>query len=206
MKRLLYLLVLSVFFVVIINSCSDDSNVTNPVDNDGTTLYRDKAKRAFTYLNKIRANPDSYSQTLGVDLSDVEPRPALKWNNILVKVAENKARDMATRNYFSHTDPDGKGINIMIYEAGYDIPSGWYSDPKSNFFESLAAGWGSVSTGEDFIDLLIIDDGVVNLGHRKHLLGIEGWNSSLVDCGIGYANNPNSNNRNYVCVIIAKHK
>jgi len=206
MKRSIYLVVLSILFAIFINSCSEDNNVNNPVDDNGTTLYRTEAKKAFDYLNQIRANPESYSQQIGVDLSDVEKRPTLKWNNTLQKVAEDKARDMATRNYFSHQTPEGKGINIMINEAGYIIPADWYSDPAFNYFESLAAGWGSVSSGQDFIDLLIIDEGVPSLGHRKHLLGIGDWNSTLVDCGIGYANNPESNNRNYICVIIAKKK
>ena len=205
MKRIIYLITLSVLIAFFINSCSDE-NSTNPVDDDGTILYRDKAKDAFVYLNKVRQDPEAYSQSIGVDLSYVEPRQPLNWNQILVKVAEEKARDMATRNYFSHETPEGIGINIMIYEAGYDIPESWYSDPKSNYFESLAAGWGSISTGEDFIDLLIIDEGVPSLGHRNHLLGIDSWNSTLVDCGIGYAHNPDSDNKNYVCVIIAKHK
>jgi uncharacterized protein YkwD len=206
MKKILYLITLSVLFSIFINSCSEDDNVNNPVDENGTTLLRTEAKNAFNYLNQVRANPESYSQSIGVDLSGVEPRPALKWNNILQKVAEEKAKDMANRNYFSHTSPEGLGINIMINDAGYTIPADWYSTPSANYFESLASGWGSVSTGEDFINLLIIDEGVPSLGHRKHLLGMGDWNSSLVDCGIGYANNPTSNNRNYVCVIIAKQK
>lgn len=205
MKRILYLIALTVLFAFFINSCSDDTS-TNPVDDNGTTLYRDKAKNAYKYLNQVRQDPESYSQSIGVDLSDVEPRPPLNWNQILVKVAEEKAKDMATRNYFSHQNPEGRGINIMIYEAGYDIPESWYSNPASNYFESLASGWGSVSTGEDFINMLIIDEGVPSLGHRKHLLGMDEWNSTLVDCGIGFAHNPDSDNKNYVCVIIAKHK
>jgi uncharacterized protein YkwD len=205
MKKIIYLLSITALFTLLITNCSDDT-ITNPVDESGTTLYRDKAKNAFNYLNKVRANPESYSQSIGVDLSGVEARPALKWNNILQQVAEEKARDMANRSYFNHTTPEGKGINIMINEAGYTIPADWYSEPSFNYFESLAAGWGAVSTGEDFIDLLIIDEGVPNLGHRKHLLGMDDWNSSLVDCGIGFANNPESTHRNYMCVIIAKKK
>ena len=202
MKKIFYSIFSVILFALFVNSCSED----NPVDNSGTVLYQQKAIDAFNYLNKVRANPESYSQSIGVNLSDVEARDALKWNNTLVKVAEEKAKDMATRNYFTHVNPDGKAINILISEAGYEINPDWYSDPTLNYFEALASGWGQVETGESFIDLLIVDDGIQDLGHRKHLLGIGDWNSTLYDCGIGYANNEDSDNKNYICIIIAKHE
>ena len=53
---------------------------------------------------------------------------------------------------------------------------------------------------------LIIDKNVPSLGHRKDLLGLDDWNASLYDIGIGYARPvENSRFRSYVCVLIAKH-
>ena len=77
---------------------------------------------------------------INVKLGKVEPRPPLVWDTILAKVAEAKALDMARHNYFADVDKQGGGINILIHEAGYYIPEDYYSDPKSNYFESLDAG------------------------------------------------------------------
>src|SRR4051812_26593984 len=63
-------------------------------------LDKDEAKKAFDYLNKVRQAPDKYSKEIGVDLSDVKPRPELKWNDDLAKAAQDKALDMAERDYF----------------------------------------------------------------------------------------------------------
>jgi hypothetical protein len=55
--------------------------------------------------------------------------------------------------------------------------------------------------------MLIVDDGVPTLDHRKHLLGMDRWSHNLVDVGIGYArSNGNTVYKTYTCVIIAKHQ
>lgn len=159
---------------------------------------------AFNYLNKVRQNPSAYSEKIGVDLGYVESRPALKWNEALLKAAQTKAEDMATRNYFNHVDPEGNGMNIKIHAAGYEIPADWYKNPANNFFESLGCGT-NISSGEQIINLLIIDEGIPEHGHRNHLLGIGKFNSNSYDIGIGHAYNPNSSYKNYWCILIAKH-
>lgn len=167
------------------------------------TVNKEEAKKAFEHLNKIRQNPAAHSARLKVNLNNVKPRHALKWNDTLAKVAETKAMDMAQRKYFGHVDPDGNGINIKIHKAGYTLPTSWIKDKKSNFFESLAAG---VSGGTAIIDYLIVDSGTPSLGHRKHLLGIDDFYADCYDIGIGYVDNANkSPYSTYICVIIAKH-
>jgi hypothetical protein len=134
----------------------------------GPQLDRGEAKAAFLLLNKIRSHPKAYSNTFQ-QFDDVLPKPPLKWNDTLARVAEAKALDMASRNYF----------------------------------ESCNAGGLS---GEEAIRMLIIDEGVPTLDHRKHLLGMDSWSHSLVDIGIGYArSNGHTRFRTYTCVIIAKH-
>ena len=161
-----------------------------------------EAKKAFEYLNKIRANPAAYSKELGVDLSKVKAQPALKWNDTLAKVAEAKAMDMAKRAYFAHVDPEGKGINIMIHEAGYKLNPKWINDKSKNFFESLEGG--SV-TGELAIRHLVIDSPDQGFGHRKHLLGMEEFYASNKDVGIGFVLDPSGKYPGYMSIIIAKH-
>ena len=124
------------------------------------------------------------------------------WNNILVKVAEEKAVDMLKRDYFAHVDPDGEGINIKLYRAGYKLNPAFYEKPADNYFESIQGG---VSDGVEMINDLIIDENEPNFGHRKHLLGIGDWNQNMTDIGIGMAKNPRSPLGVITVVIIAKH-
>lgn len=162
---------------------------------------RQKAKESFEYLNKVRANPATFSKSLGVNLSKVEKRKALVWNDTLAKVAEAKAMDMAKRGYFGHVSPDGEGINIMIHRAGYKLPDSWVKNKADNYFESIGAG---TPTGEDLINMLIVDENEPTLGHRKHLLGIDKWNEELTDIGIGFIHAPETPYGYYISIIIAK--
>jgi len=163
-----------------------------------------EAQAAFELINKIRLNPSSFSETMGVDLNDVKQMPALVWNDTLAKVAEAKALDMANRNYFNHITLDGYGMNYYINKAGYTLRPSWLNDPKNNFFESIQAG---ATSGVESVKFLIVDKNVPSLGHRKHLLGMDEWNASLYDIGIGFVRTAEGSYfKSYTCVIIAKHK
>ena len=37
-------------------------------------------QEALTYLNRVRANPDAFSEEIGVPLHNAAPRHALKWD------------------------------------------------------------------------------------------------------------------------------
>lgn len=157
---------------------------------------------AFDYLNKIRQNPSLYSKEIGLSLSGIPARQALRWNDTLAKVAQAKAEDMLKRNYFAHVNPDGKGINILLLEAGYQIPAEWAEPKSNNYFESLAAG---NSTPKEGIIYLLKDGGQTDhkkAGHRSHLLGIDKFYSNLTDIGIGWVKGGKYGS--YLCVIIAK--
>lgn len=158
----------------------------------------------YLYLNAIRQTPSAYSKKIGVDLSGVEPRPALKWNDALIKAAQAKAEDMAKRKYLAHVDKEGNGMNIKIHAAGYEMPNEWYEDPTLNNFESLGGG-NDISSGESIIDMLIVDEGSSSLGHRKHLLGMTAFWANCCDIGIGHAYRPKSKYKHYWCILIAKH-
>ncbi|MBS1547857.1 MAG: CAP domain-containing protein [Bacteroidetes bacterium] len=167
-------------------------------------LDRSEAVKAFNHLNDIRKQPVRYCQQLKFSPVQVVPRPALIWNDMLARVAEHKALDMAQRNYFAHVDPDGFGINHYLKQVGYDLDPQWLRDPKANNFESIQAG---CMGGKQAIDCLIIDYGVPSKGHRTHLLGVGDWNASLVDIGIGYVRSDSTTAYpTYTCVIIAKHR
>lgn len=160
-------------------------------------------RQAFTYLNKIRANPASYSLELGVRLSDVKRRPPLRWNSKLARSAQRKAEDMARRGYFAHIDPDGRGPNRLAQAAGYPLPHWWSKKPGANNIESISAGRKG---GKPNIRALIRDQGLPHpqAGHRRHLLGFGRFWSRHVDIGIGIAYNRDSPYRWYFVVHTAQ--
>jgi uncharacterized protein YkwD len=175
---------------------------TIPISIYSQELLREEAQKAFQYLNEVRQNPSSFSHEIGVNLGYVQPRPGLAWSDELAEAAERKASDMAQRNYFDHVDPDGYGMNYWIVKAGYKLPDDWVSKKSNNNFESIQAG---LSTGKEAIMSLILDEGTKPPGHRNHLLGIEPFWSNCTDIGIGFALDPDSEYRYYMCVLIAKH-
>lgn len=208
-------LIIPMAFLFGFYSCSElleDSNTeedpTEEPKDDTPSKPENKtvAEKFADRLNQIRSNPTKYGESVGVDLSYVKPMPALNWNDVLAKVAQQKAQDMADRNYFSHVSLDGCGVNILMNQAGYKLDPSWYSDPSLNYFESLQAG---CSTIDDAIFNLIEDSGssdVMKKGHRNHLLGITDWNASLYDIGVGYGYSSHSTYKHYWSIIIAKHE
>lgn len=161
-------------------------------------------KEAVDYLNNMRANPSAFSKDVGLSLEGIASRHALKWNATLAQVAQTKAEDMAKKNYFSHVDPKGYGMNYYVNKAGYRLPDFWLKDVKKNFCESIAAGSDSPLDG---IIQLINDDDVKQhdkAGHRVALLGISDFCKDNVDIGIGWATSTKSKYKSYMVVIITK--
>ncbi len=165
-----------------------------------TSLLKDPAWKALAYLNEVRKNPAVYSKELGVNLKNVKASPALIWDDVLAKEAERKAMDMAGKNYFAHVDKQGYGMNYYVHKAGFSLPEEWLNHKKNNQIESLGAN----SEGPDyFIQQLIIDEGVANVGHRKHLLSMTEFYQQNTHIGIGIAYNPDSEYKYYCCILIA---
>ena len=168
-----------------------------------TFIDKTEAKAAFLLINKVRQSPENYYKELKFNNSFKVTNKALTWNDTLAMVAEQKAKDMADRDYYGHVDQGGFGINYQIDKSGYKIDPDWIKNKEDNYFESIVA---EVDNGEDAVKRMIIDEGIPSKGHRKHLLGNGDWFSSLVDIGIGFARRDSgSTYKNYVSVIIAKH-
>src|SRR3546814_9244000 len=94
---------------------------------------------------------------------------------------------------------------VFKQKSAYELRiSDWSSDLcSSDLFESIGANHPSAFDG---IKAMIIGRNSPGFGHRKHLLGMDEWNASLQDIGIGYVRAPSgSTYQSYLCVIIAKH-
>jgi len=186
-----YLLVILLFFS------------TSFQKNNEVIIDKKEAQDAFALLTDIRSNPDKYYEELNFEKGLKVSKIKLKWNDTLAKIAETKAYDMANRNYMGHVDPDGYGMNYFIKKSGYKLQPKWTVEKSANYFESLAA---NTYSGIESIKVLVTDQNTPSLGHRKHLLGLDTWNASLTDIGIGFSRRESgSTYKTYTCVIIAKH-
>jgi hypothetical protein len=148
-------------------------------------------------INRARANPTAEGTRLGIDIKEglsaaeaanVGARPPLAMNKILLATARAHCRDMYTRNFFAHNNPDGKTPFQRMTESGYH----W-----TNAAENIAVGSPLASFPSNQLeDLLMIDAGIAGRGHRTDLLDISGDPSPPPvrrEVGIGFYTNPISN-------------
>ncbi|RDV14154.1 CAP domain-containing protein [Pontibacter diazotrophicus] len=155
----------------------------------------------FEELNAVRQNPAHYAAIYKVPaLRKVPAKPALVWDETLAKLAQQKAEDMAAKNYMEHVDKKGRGMNYYLWQANYPLPDFYSKDIRANNVESIAA---NTAGPLEFVQQLIIDEGVPNLGHRKHLLGFNDRDTPATHVGIGIAYNPNSRYKYYCSILIA---
>ncbi len=130
-------------------------------------------------------------------LSDpIQQRKELIFDTILHRIARERAIDLAARNYFSHTNPDGIGPNHLLREAGYLLPEHYGKRLDSNNVESLSGGNSTaLETYKGWLSS--------PAGHRKHLLGeIDFWRQQT-RFGIGYYYDANSLYKHYWVFISA---
>lgn len=92
---------------------------------------------------------------------------ALKLDSALSKVAEAHSKDMATRNFFSHTNPDGLNPFDRIKNAGISYKTAG---------ENIAMGQKSAEQ--------VVEAWMNSEGHRKNIL-----NASFTKMGLGHVNN-----------------
>ena len=114
---------------------------------------------------------------------------------VLTALARTRAADMAKRHYFSHTDPDGNGPNVLARSAGYALPSSWCRSRAENFIESIGAGQATAEAAwEAWMHSPM---------HRTHLLAQSSFYRDQTNFGIGFYSDPASPYRNYWVVLTA---
>lgn len=163
-------------------------------------LLKEEALRAIKYLNQLRQNPADFSDSVGVSLEEATVASALAIDPLLTQVAEERAMDMARRNYFSHTTPEGKTVNSILCAKGYPIPRDLCQFKTINNFESICAG---SNNGIECINFLVKDEGLDPPGHRIHLLGMNDFYRQHRKVGAALAFCPNSDYEYYFVIITA---
>lgn len=119
-----------------------------------------------SFVNILRTSPE-------------QKRASLRCDPALMKAAQAKALDMATRKYAAHVDPDGRGMNYHARQAGYILPQGYGIELPANNIESISAGaTGGVRTWQSWMD---------SSKHKMHLAGIDPFFQEQTDFGIGRA-------------------
>lgn len=91
--------------------------------------------------------------------------PAVRLDPLLNSAANGHSEDMAARVYFSHNDPEGRGLGDRINAVGY---------PARGAGENIAVGQGSVEQ--------VMTGWMNSSGHRANIL-----NCSFNELGVGYA-------------------
>ena len=126
-------------------------------------------------INRARANPAAEGTRLSIvitegltaqEATNTVARPPLAMNKVLLAAARAHCRDMYTRSFFAHNNPDGTDPFQRMTQAGY---------PWNNAAENIAVGSPSTFyTASKLEDNLMVDTGVSGRGHRKNLLDIGG--------------------------------
>jgi uncharacterized protein YkwD len=94
---------------------------------------------------------------------------AVVWNDRLTIAADGHSRDMAAKNYFSHTSADGRTLSARVDAAGYL----W-----SGLGENIAAGYPGIAS--------VMDGWIGSPGHCANLMNA-GFSEVGVACVPGTA-------------------
>lgn len=126
-------------------------------------------------INRARANPTDEGNRLGIDIKEgltpeeaanVGVRPPLAMNKILLATARAHSRDMYLRNFFAHDNPDGTSPFQRMTQSGYS-----WTNAAENIAVGTPMGAYPAATLED---VLMVDAGIDDRGHRLNLLDISG--------------------------------
>jgi uncharacterized protein YkwD len=99
------------------------------LDGDATCQIRDFQRDVLKHVNAVRAQARQCGD------AGMAPAAPLGWNDVLFDAAADHSRDMASRNYFDHTDGEGNRVMQRATARGYV----WRA-----IGENIAGGDGSV--------------------------------------------------------------
>jgi len=107
-----------------------------------------------------------------------QQRKEIRCNPVLARVARERARDMATRGYFNHVNPDGYGPNYLVRAAGYSLPDWYDKSDTANNIESIGGGYTDAHA--------VFQAWLSSEYHRIHVLGTVGFYAEQEEIGIGF--------------------
>ncbi len=123
-------------------------------------------------LSRVNEARGQARQCGNQDFKAVEP---LTWSCKLEAAAKRHSQDMAEQNYFSHTDPNGVGIQQRVSNQAYN----WQA-----VGENIAAGQRSVSA--------VVNGWLESPGHCQNIM-----NATFTEMGMAKAEEPDSRYSTY---------
>jgi len=156
-----------------------------PNDYRAGTIPQALPAMRYTVYAPIAAHQKEYpcytnamaAELLRLMISDrVQQRKSPKCNELVTKVAQARADDMVTREYFSHVSPEGTTPNEEIEKVGC-LPD--YYPKKGNTIESITLNYLTPQTSWNAL--------VSSKGHRPHVLGMHPFFAAQVVIGVGWA-------------------
>ena len=145
-----------------------------------------------------RLNSDELTLFKRLAANSQQQREAMALDPILCMVARKHATDMAKRNYFGHTNPDGQGPNYLVRRAGYVLPSYYDSSRSGNNIESIGKSTGSPRS--------VISLWLRSSGHRPHIVGELDFYQQQSAIGVGVYRSPTPPHYRYYVFLSAPPK
>jgi len=135
-------------------------------------------------INAMRADPDGAAATYGIDLNEGldpgtisnTPKEPLAMNDDLLSAAGKHTRDMYIRDFFDHENPDGLWPSDRCEAEGYSRYVG------ENIALASVNGMTEADGVEYLLELLFVDEGIEDRGHRVNLL-----RSTFSEVGVGFS-------------------
>jgi Cysteine-rich secretory protein family len=142
-----------------------------------------------------RLNTDEMTLFKRIAANAEQQRDTLRLDPTLCIVARKRAADMASRHYFSHTNPDGQGANYLVRRAGYMLPSYYDRSRSGNNLESIGMSTG---TPQEMVSLWLHSS-----GHRVHVLGEFDFYRQQTSVGVGVFRSPEAPHYKYFVFLSA---
>ena len=117
--------------------------------------------------------------------------PTLAWNQTLQRVARNYSRDMATRHFFSHTDPEGRNFTERYRRGGFTCAIktsknttqlGGENIASNNLYSAISWRNGRTTTSwntEQQIAAAVVRQWMSSPGHRRNILTRHFWREGI---------------------------
>lgn len=107
--------------------------------------------------------------------------PELAWNQALQQIARDYSQDMATRNFFSHTDPEGRNFVQRYRRAGFKcaIRKGFFFGVSTilggeniayNHLSSAIVRRNGQADAEAQFAAAVVRQWMTSPGHRRNIL------------------------------------
>lgn len=139
---------------------------------------------------------DQEQQLEALLLNDPDQQhPELHFSIALSEAARRRALDMASRDYFGHTNPDGYGPNCIVLQHFFALPDSYDSSRTGNNIETIGAGFADIDAAWEAF--------MASEGHRTHLLGLNDFYNEQKYYGIGYVDAPDSTYGSYIVILIS---